>query len=567
MNKRERVLVVDGNPLSLQSLARLLRTEGYEVLEASTGRAAVGLARSSPPELALVEAGLPDMTSQDLCEQIKAEPDLAAVFVVLLLLPGASREGAGMAKQAGADGHVTRPAESAELLAWIQAMLRIRRVETQLEKALGELEQDADERTVQLLEANAALQEEVGVRKLAEEAEARYGERLRNLHAIDQAILAAHSPEDIAEAALGRMRKLLPYEQATIVELDPLMTQATILAAADQEGTVLGGTRRLAFEQLQLSRTLQSGQARRMSKTSNLFQLPDLNQGNPGKTWESILDLPLNAEGKLVGALNLATDQPGAFSVEHQEIAQEIADQLAVSIRQARLFEEVCQGREHLLTLSLKLVEVQEAERRFIARELHDEVGQVLTSLRLVLDLNRNQSTEATRDSLKEAVGMIDELMDRIRQISLDLRPQMLDDLGLLPALEWHFKRYFKQTNIRVEFKRSTIDHRLPSHLETAVFRIVQEALTNVARHAGVEEVTVRLWMDDSHLRVQVEDKGTGFDVAQALAACVSNGLSGMRERAELLGGEFTLESSRGSGTRLTVELPLRSAAGKEPGS
>ena len=243
------------------------------------------------------------------------------------------------------------------------------------------------------------------------------------------------------------------------------------------------------------------------------------------------------------------------------------SEQLAVSIRQARLFEEVCQGREHLLTLSLKLVEVQEAERRFIARELHDEVGQVLTSLRLVLDLNRNQSTEATRDSLKEAVGMIDELMDRIRQISLDLRPQMLDDFGLLPALEWHFKRYFKQTNIQVEFKRSPIDHRLPSHLETAVFRIVQEALTNVARHAGVEEVTVRLWMDDSHLRVQVEDKGTGFDVAQALAACVSNGLSGMRERAELLGGEFTLESSRGSGTRLTVELPLRSAAGKEPGS
>ena len=567
MNKRERVLVVDGDPLSLLNLTRLLGREGYEVLEASTGEAGLALARALHPNLALLDARLPDMSGMDLCQQIKAERELASIFVVLLLPPEISRQRSDLAKEAGADGCIARPSDSGELLAWIQAMLRIQRAEAQLEKTLSEQEQRADERTVQLLEANAALQEEVGVRKLAEEAQARYAERLRNLHAIDQAILAAHTPEAIAEAALQRMRNLLPYEQATILELDPVISQATILAAADQEVTISGGSWRLAFERLQLSGTLQSGQARRMSKTSNLFQLPDLNQSNPGKIWESILDLPLNAEGKLIGALNLATDQPGAFSVEHQEIAQEIADQLAVSLRHARLFEEVCQGRERLLTLSLKLVEVQEAERRFIARELHDEVGQVLTSLKLVLDLNRNQPTEATQRGLKEAVEMIDELMDRVRQISLDLRPQMLDDLGLLPAVEWHFNRYFKQTNIRVHFKHSPIDHRLPSHLETAVFRIVQEALTNVARHAGVPEVTVRLWTDDQSLRVQVEDKGAGFDAVKSLAACVSNGLSGMRERAELLGGEFTLESEIGAGTRLTVELPLRSATGKEGGS
>ena len=567
MNKRERVLVVDGNPLSLLNLARLLGGEGYEVLEASTGEAGLGLARALHPNLALLDAGLPDMSGMALCQQIKAEREIASIFVVLLLPPETSRQRSGLAKESGADGCIARPSDGGELLAWIQAMLRIQRAEMRLAKTLIELEQRADERTVQLLEANAALQEEVGVRKLAEEAQARYAERLRNLHAIDQAILAAHSPEAIAEAALQRMRNLLPYEQATILELDPVISEATILAAADQEVTISPGGWRLAFEQLQLSGTLQSGQARRMSKTSNLFQLPDLNRRNPGKIWESILDLPLNAEGKLIGALNLATDQPGAFSLEHQEIAQEIADQLAVSLRHARLFEEVCQGRERLLTLSLKLVEVQEAERRFIARELHDEVGQVLTSLKLGLDLNRNQPTEATQRGLKEAVEMIDELMDRVRQISLDLRPQMLDDLGLLPAVEWHFKRYLKQTNIRVHFKHSPIDHRLPSHLETAVFRIVQEALTNVARHAGVQEVAVRLWTDDQSLRVQVEDKGAGFDAVKALAACVSNGLSGMRERAELLGGEFTLESEIGAGTRLTVELPLRSATRREGGS
>ena len=426
-------------------------------------------------------------------------------------------------------------------------------------KTRGELEQRVEERTAQLLAANAALQEEVAVRKQAEEAQARYATRLKNLHLIDQAILAAQSPEAIAEAALLRMRNLLPYEQASIVELDPVMNHATILASYDEGVTSAGGRWKLTFERLQLSHTLQSGQVRRITKLPNLFQVPGLNQSSPDKTWESIIDLPLNAEGKLIGALNLATDQPGAFSQEHQEIAQEIADQVAVSIRHARLFEEVSTGRERLRSLSLKLVEVQEAERRFIARELHDEIGQVLTSLKLLLDLGPDPSAATSQTHLAEAVRMIDELMDRVRQLSLDLRPQMLDDLGLLPALDWHFKRYQKQTTILVRFKFSPIPQRLPSHLETAAFRIIQEALTNVARYAGVPEATVRVWTDEKYLCIQVEDHGVGFDANKALAAGDSNGLSGMRERASLLGGEFNLESAKGAGTRLTVELPLHS--------
>ena len=106
-------------------------------------------------------------------------------------------------------------------------------------------------------------------------------------------------------------------------------------------------------------------------------------------------------------------------------------------------------------------------------------------------------------------------------------------------------------------FQHSPMETRLPSPLETAVYRIAQEALTNVARHAGVPEVTVRLWTDGENLGVQVEDKGAGFDAVKALAARNSSGVSGMRERALLLGGEFTMETAPGSGTRLTVELPL----------
>ncbi len=159
--------------------------------------------------------------------------------------------------------------------------------------------------------------------------------------------------------------------------------------------------------------------------------------------------------------------------------------------------------------------------------------------------------------SLGEAQALVNELMALVRDLSLDLRPAMLDDLGLLPTLLWHFERYTAQTSVCVTFKHSGLEGRFAPEVETAAYRIVQEALTNVARHAGVSEVTVRLWADQDTLGVQIEDQGTGFDPEAALAASATTGLAGMRERAVLLGGQLTVESAPGAGTHVTAELPL----------
>jgi PAS domain S-box-containing protein len=214
-----------------------------------------------------------------------------------------------------------------------------------------------------------------------------------------------------------------------------------------------------------------------------------------------------------------------------------------------------------LQALSIRLMEVQETERRYLARELHDEIGQLLTGLRILLRLNGESPSDALKTRFEQARTIVDDLVGRVRGLSFDLRPAELDQLGLLPALLALFERYTAQTGASVNLKHQEVERRFASQLETGAYRIVQEALTNAARHAGVAEVTVRVWTDGNILNVRIDDRGRGFDPEVALKAPRSSGLIGMQERSLLLGGRMTIESSPGSGTTITAELPIHKAA------
>jgi PAS domain S-box-containing protein len=210
-----------------------------------------------------------------------------------------------------------------------------------------------------------------------------------------------------------------------------------------------------------------------------------------------------------------------------------------------------------LQALSSRLLEVQESERRHLARELHDEIGQLLTGLRLLLRLNGDLPADALKARFEQARTIVDDLLGRVRGLSFDLRPADLDELGLLPALLALFERYTTQTGVLVNFKHQGLERRFASEVETAAYRIVQEGLTNAARHAGVAGVTVRVWTDADKLSIQIEDQGCGFDPEVALKAPRSSGLIGMRERIMFLGGHLAIESTPGAGTTITAELPL----------
>ena len=212
-----------------------------------------------------------------------------------------------------------------------------------------------------------------------------------------------------------------------------------------------------------------------------------------------------------------------------------------------------------LRRMSARLVQAGERERHAVARELHDELGGLLTSLQMSLRMNPARDP-AARAELRESEGLVGTMTAKVREIALDLRPSLLDDLGLGPALDQLVERFGAQTGIAVDFHCEVASgDRLAPEIETTAYRIVQEALTNVARHAGAARAQVLCHREPDRLVVHVVDEGGGFDV-EAVDLNASTGLSSMRERATLVDGALAVTSDPEAGTRVTATLPLHAA-------
>ncbi|GAB4209248.1 MAG: hypothetical protein OHK0022_39980 [Roseiflexaceae bacterium] len=234
----------------------------------------------------------------------------------------------------------------------------------------------------------------------------------------------------------------------------------------------------------------------------------------------------------------------------------------ALDISELRgLWSQIKESRERLQWLSLQLLRAQELERHAIARELHDEIGQSLTAAHLNLQAALgapNRRSQALY--LEDCLGLVEQLLTQVRTLSLDLRPSLLDDAGLVAALRWYVQRQAARAGFEACVLADDEQTRLPAEIETACFRIVQEALTNVVRHARASYVQVELHWTPDLLFLSVADNGIGFDVATGRNNARSGGslgLLGMEERAQLLGGSLTIESTPGAGTRLHAQLPL----------
>jgi signal transduction histidine kinase len=221
------------------------------------------------------------------------------------------------------------------------------------------------------------------------------------------------------------------------------------------------------------------------------------------------------------------------------------------------------QNTRQLQELSTRLIGAQEEERRHVARELHDEVGQALTAVQVELSLaqRRLKASGQTTNLLTDAETITHGALQTVRDISQLLHPVLLDDLGLAAAVEWQARAFEARYGIRVDVDQDGLTAPLPPAVELAAYRIIQEALTNVAKHASATSCRVSLRRAGDDIEVTVEDDGRGFDPSDSAATRIGLGLVGMRERVALLDGLVAVESAHGAGTRLKIRLPIPDGA------
>ncbi len=217
-------------------------------------------------------------------------------------------------------------------------------------------------------------------------------------------------------------------------------------------------------------------------------------------------------------------------------------------------------------TLRIKEIEVQEAERRHLARELHDEIGQLLSAISV--DLHTvNEAFGHVAPRLDDSISLVDQAIEHVRSLALDLRPSMLDDLGLIATLRWYTDRHAQRAGLALHLITESSGARLPADLATACYRVIQEALTNVIRHANAHQVWIEFHENQGEVRLSVRDDGMGFNPAvvqqrQAGTACF--GVLGMQERVELLGGRIDIRSHPVSGTTVEVWIPQATAENRQ---
>src|SRR5205085_5898676 len=271
---------------------------------------------------------------------------------------------------------------------------------------------------------------------------------------------------------------------------------------------------------------------------------------------KSLWGVPLKSEGKSIGVLIVGFSKPYEWMPTERELLRAIADRSALAIHRARITAALREREARIAEMSIHLLQVQEEERKRLSRELHDETGQALMVVRLYLGML--ESTLRARDSrvkVKESLEVIDRAIEGIRRIIGRLSPLVLEELGLFYALRKEAKDLEKNSGVKARAVISDAVGRLSPDTETDIYRIVQEALHNVAKHAQATSATVTMSREDGKIHLQVQDDGVGIFPKSNFRGN-SFGLAGIKERVGMLGGDVRVISMKGKGTRIEVTVP-----------
>jgi signal transduction histidine kinase len=411
------------------------------------------------------------------------------------------------------------------------------------EKAGGEDFTAEDEELVTLLAGQAAVAIENA--RLYESA-TRWSQQLESLVEVGGALTQETELAKLLQLVARRLRQLMGA-RLVLIAIPREETSLRVEAAEGEEADEFLG---MVIDR-SASKTGRVLERRRSERVDSLLDDPEVDRDFARRIgMRAALYVPLLLGERAIGVIQ-AFDKLGSerrFSNEDLRVAEMFAAQAAVAVDTATRVERDAFRRA---------VEGQELERRRLARELHDETGQALTSILLGL---RALETAAHPDEIRAAAANVRELvvhtLQDVRRLAVELRPKALDDFGLSAAVDRLAGSVAEQTGITIDLESRLHDERLPAEVETVLYRIVQEALTNVVKHARAKNVTVLLARKDSAVTAVVEDDGRGFSTDRGAGDGL--GLIGMRERVALVDGRLEIESSEGGGTTLVVEVPIR---------
>jgi signal transduction histidine kinase len=264
---------------------------------------------------------------------------------------------------------------------------------------------------------------------------------------------------------------------------------------------------------------------------------------------------PLKVEGEVIGVYHLGRlkGQPNVYY--DTALLEVVGNVVGANLSNAQLLRDLRLKESELRRALHRAVEVQEDERKRLARELHDEIGQALTSILIQLKtVQEERDAKVIKNRIDNLRQLTSQTIEELRRLAMDLRPAALDSLGIEAALRWYARQCSERTGVEILFSESDYPDRLPSHLELILYRIAQEGINNAIRHGKATQIQLGLEVDASSIRLTINDNGIGFHQSERYSGL---GLVGIRERVELLRGHFTMNSSPGSGTALSIEIPV----------
>jgi PAS domain S-box-containing protein len=390
---------------------------------------------------------------------------------------------------------------------------------------------------------------------------------LETVHRAGRRLQQLHMPEALAETVSEVIRESVRHDYADLLLVDQPSGRLVPFVSSERAAITAIAAAAKAYQLARASHPTASitGWVARSGQSLRLGDVREDERYVPlhGRV-RSELCVPLRAGDEIIGVINLEARRLGAYTEADQRLLETVAVPIAVAIQDARLYEQVSAGRQRLRALSQRLLTAQEAERKRIAGELHDEVGQALTAVILNLQAVQRKLDSSMATLLHECISVVQSALQQVRSLSLDLRPAVLDDLGLVQAIQWYINRQSQRAGFAATFKADPPELQSPPEVAIVCYRVVQEALTNVVRHAHARRVGVELRQCQAELELVIRDDGVGFDVTRALqqaATGTSLGLLGLQERVTLLGGQVEMTSTPGSGTQVRVRIPWRSAA------